>query len=344
MRPQRFLATLVLGAGVAVSSFAQESSTTGSTGGWRRIANGDETQTAAPAPAYNEQQQPPNYANNPPRPVPGHILIPAGTWIQIRVDQLLSSQYNQPGDVFGATLMQPIIADGFVVARRGQMISGRITEVVKAGRVKGTSRLGIELNEIGLADGQLIPVRTQLVEFSAGTSRGNDTAIIGTTTGAGAAIGAAAAGGFGAGMGAIAGAGASAIGVLLSRGRNTEVPPESVMRFRLTEQIAVNTERAQHAFQAVQQSDYDSRSQQPRMAMRQPAYYGGGGGWYGGYSPWLWGPSYGWGWGPGWGWGSGYSLFYGRGWYGGGRGWYGGGRGWYGGGGGFRGGGPRGRR
>ncbi len=275
------------------------------------------------------------------RPAPGQIIIPAGTWVAVRVDQLLSSDYNHPGDAFGATLVQPIIADGFVVARRGQTVTGRITEAIKAGRVKGTSRLGVEIVELGIVDGQNVPVRTQLVEFSAGTSHGNDAAIIGTTTGAGAAIGAAAGGGFGAGMGAIAGAGASTIGVLLGRGRNTEVPPESIMRFRLAEPVTVNTERAQHAFQPVQQEDYEGRGgmmqQRPTMARRPQQYYGGGG-YYGGspyfYNPYVWGP--GWGYGYGYGWGPSYSLY-----FGGGRGFYGG-RGYYGGGG-YRGG-FRGRR
>ncbi len=227
-------------------------------------------------------------------------MIPAGTWINVRVDQFLSSEYNHPGDSFGATLAQPIIADGYVVARRGQTITGRVTEAVKAGRVKGTSRLGIEIAEMGVADGQQVPVRSQLVEFSAGPSKGNDAAIIGTTTGVGAAIGAAAGGGFGAGMGAIAGAGASTIGVLLGRGKATEVPPESIMKFRLTEPVTINTERSAHAFQPVRQEDYDgNRSLQHRVTVRKPGYYAGGP-YY--YSPYYWGPSYGY-WGPGWGWG-----------------------------------------
>lgn len=350
MRPQRFLlqTTLLLAAGVAASSiFAQES--TGSNR-WRKVAAADESQ---PAPALSasingestaqqpqQQQQelqqrpaaPAPAPAAPSRPAPGQIVIPAGTWVTVRVDQLLSSEYNRPGDAFGATLSQPIIADGFVVARRGQTITGRITEAIRAGKVKGSSRLGVEISDLSLSDGQQVPVRTQLVEFSAGTSKGNDTAIVGTTTGVGAAIGAAAGGGFGAGMGAIAGAGASAIGLLLSRGRATEVPPESVMRFRLLEPVTVNTERSQHAFQTVRQDDFDSRPLQSRVQVRQPqrSVFWGGGPFF--YDPWMWGPGWGWGggWGPGWGWGPRYNTVFvgGRGW--GGRGW--GGRGWGGGG------------
>jgi hypothetical protein len=317
MRPQRlfskFVRTIL---SVAASSFmllAQEPAVpsaspnepSGTANRWRRVAT-DESQSAPVLNAARAPQNPatPAVAAAPAAPAPGQIVIPAGTWITVRVDQLLSSNFNQPGDAFGATLAQPIVADGYVVARRGQTITGRITDAIKAGRTKGTSRLGVEISELGLADGQQVPVRSQLVEFSAGTSRGNDTAVIGTTTGVGAAIGAAAAGGFGAGMGAIAGAGASAIGVLLSRGKATEVPPESIMKFRLMEPVTINTERAQHAFQPVRQTDFESQPLQRRV--RQPMYAGGNWGWGGPmfYNPWMWGPS--WGWGPGWGWGGGF--------------------------------------
>lgn len=263
-----------------------------------------------------------NNASAPRLPVPDTVVVPAGTWVTVRTDQLLSSDFNQPGDAFAATLAQPIVANGVVIARRGQTITGRITDAVKAGRVKGTSRLGIEISELGLADGQQLPVRTQLVEFSAGSSKGRDAATVGSVTGVGAAIGGAAAGGFGAGMGAIAGAGASAIGVLLGRGRVTEVPPESIMRFRLLEPVNVDTTRSQQAFQTVQQNDYENGALARRVQVRQQPAYFGGGGWGPYYSPWGWGPGFGWGWGP--------SVF-----IGGGRGFYGGG---------YRGFGGRGRR
>lgn len=257
------------------------------------------------APIGDSPQPPPTPA---PSATAGQIVIPAGAWIKIRVDDPLSSDQNQTGDRFSGTLTQPVIADGYVVAHRGQTVEGRVTDVAKAGRSKGTSRLGIELLEIGLADGQQMPVRTQLIEYAGGTSKGRDAAAIGTTTGAGAAIGAAAAGGFGAGMGALAGAAASTIGVLATRGRATEITPETVVTFRTLEPITISTERAPHAFQPVRQNDYEPRQMERRPApQRQPTlyspvfvpggYYGWGGMW--GPGPWgggWYGPRYrGWG-------------------------------------------------
>ena len=209
--------------------------------------------------------------------LPSQLTLPAGTWISARTDQVLSSDRNQPGDVFSVTLAQPLVANGVVVARRGQIIAGRVAEAVKAGRVKGTSRLALELTDVTLADGQNMPVRTQLVQYSGGTSRGRDATTIGTTTGIGAAVGAAADGGFGAGVGAAAGAAASTIGVLLTRGRPTEVYPESILTFRTTEPLTISTDRAPQAFVPVRQEDYSSGAEprQPQLARRRPGYYPG---------------------------------------------------------------------
>jgi hypothetical protein len=220
--------------------------------------------------------------------LPSPLTLPAGTWINVRVDQTLSSDRNQPGDAFSVTLAQPLVANGFVVARRGQTMSGSVAEAVKAGRVKGTSRLALELTDVTLADGQVMAVRTQLIKYSGGTSHGRDATAIGTATGVGAAVGAAADGGFGAGVGAAAGAAASTVGVLLTRGRATEVYPEALLTFRTQQPITISTDRAPLAFVPVRQEDYapEGRPGPPRLA-RRPGYYGG----YP-YPPYPYGPGY----------------------------------------------------
>ena len=75
---------------------------------------------------------------DPPR-APAEVKLPAGSWITIRVNQPLSSDHNHPGDAFTATLVQPLVADGVLIARRGQTVEGRVAEARKAGRAKGTS-------------------------------------------------------------------------------------------------------------------------------------------------------------------------------------------------------------
>jgi hypothetical protein len=93
-------------------------------------------------------------------------------------------------DLFSAELQQPVVVDGWVVARRGQTVVGRVAHAKKAGRIKGTSELGIELTQLVLVDGQQIPLRTQFMNASGGTSQGRDAQGVGTAAGTGAVIGA----------------------------------------------------------------------------------------------------------------------------------------------------------
>lgn len=254
------------------------------------------------------------------RPVanlPAQLTIPAGTWISVRLNEPLSSDRNRPGDVFSATLARPLVVSGYVVGRPSQTVEGRVVEAEKAGRAKGTSRLGIELTEISLVDGRQLPVRTQFIHSSAGTSQGRDAAAIGGTTAAGAAIGAAADGGFGAGIGAIAGAAASTIGVLLTRGRATELYPEMEITFRILDPVTISTAGSEQAFQPVTDRDYQQKDLQRRPAQTRTLYappppvYGGFYA-YPFYPYPYWGPAY---WGPTFFFYSGPRLYHGRGFY-----------------------------
>ena len=233
-------------------------------GGWRRFEDAQGGPSAAPrqngpAPSYAPA---PNYT-----PPPAQITLPAGSWVTIRVNEPLSSNHSHQGDGFSATLVQPVIAQGIVVARRGQTLGGRVTEALKAGRVKGTSQLAIELTDLSLVDGQHIPLKTELVHYSGGTSVGRDVTAVGATTGVGALIGAAADGGRGAAIGAGAGAAASLIGVLVTRGKQTVIFPEDVLTFKTSAPMTISTEGASQAFQPARQEDYDSR---PAMQRRPP--------------------------------------------------------------------------
>lgn len=206
---------------------------------------------------------------------PATLTLPAGTILRLRVDDWLSSDRNLPGDTFSAVLDQPIVVDGWVVARRGQAETGTVAIATKAGRRNGTSQLGVQLNELTLVDGQQLPLQTQMLQTSAGTSQGQDAATIGTTTGVGAAIGAIAEGGTGAAIGAGIGAAAGIIGVLATRGKPTVIPAETVLSFRLQAPVTVSTERSQFAFLPVTQGDYNSQA--PRARGQHMAEPGGPG-------------------------------------------------------------------
>lgn len=217
--------------------------------GWRRFSTPPQ---GYPPQAY-PQGQGPQYQAPPPAQVPPRITIPAGTYVTVRVDQYISSDKNQVGDGFSATLARPIVAGGVVVARRGEIIGGRVAEVKKAGRVTGVSHLAVQLTSVTLVDGQQVPIETELTSFKGPTSNGRDAAAMATTTVMGAAIGAAADLGPGAAIGAGAGLIAGTVGVLVTRGRPTVIYPESMLTFRIAQPVAFSTDRAPQAFAYVNQ-------------------------------------------------------------------------------------------
>jgi hypothetical protein len=62
-----------------------------------------------------------------------------GNIVQVRTNEWISTSRNLPGDGFNATLAQPIVVNGWVVAQRGQSVLGRVTMVQKN---HGTTQLG----------------------------------------------------------------------------------------------------------------------------------------------------------------------------------------------------------
>jgi hypothetical protein len=273
----------------------------------------------APSPGWHRFSGPP--ANDAPgQAVPSHLTLQAGTFLTVRVDQMLSSDRNQAGDAFSATLMRPLVADGVVIAQRGQMLGGRVADAQKAGRVKGVSRLAVQLTDLTLVDGQQVPIGTELTNLTGPTSKARDASAIAGSTAMGAAVGAAADWGVGAAIGAGAGLVAGTVGVLLTRGHPTVIYPESLLTFRLAKPITISTERAPQTFRYVDTTNqYNRASNAQGPPAAGPGWNCKGYGWpppvatpppyaYYPYYPYTWGAGLGLWYGPG--------FFYGRGFYG----------------------------
>ena len=275
----------------------------------------------APPPSPQDSNRPPMSRDRVPSPngptdeyvpPPALLTISAGTVVIVRTNEPLSSDRNQVGDQFTGTLQQPIVVNGWVVARRGQVVMGQVKSVKKAGRVQGVSQLGVELTDMTLVNGEQAPILTELWKGSGGTSHGADAATIAGGTALGAIIGSAADWGRGAAIGAGAGAVAGIGAVLLTRGRPTILEPESQLTFRLVDPVKVDTTHSQQAFLPVSQEDFEGgRGERPRLRAGGYGAYGAGPCGY--YYPCYFAPGYvgiypwyGW-WGPG---------YYARGYYG----------------------------
>jgi hypothetical protein len=198
---------------------------------------------AQPAPAPAENLNPPSGTDTAPPP-PHTVTIPAGTSVFVRLGETLSTDKNQAGDTFAATLDQPLVVDGFVIAERGARVRGAVMESEKAGRVSGVSSLAVHLTRLRTSDGQDVTIQTEAFRKQGPTSKGEDAKKVGVGAAIGAAIGAIAGGGKGAAIGAGVGGAAGAGTVAATRGKPTELPVETRVTFRLQQPLTI-TERIQ---------------------------------------------------------------------------------------------------
>lgn len=178
-----------------------------------------------------------------PPPEPLTVTLKPGTLLQVRLGERLASDRNVAGDAFFATLDQPLVVDGFVIAERGARVMGRVADVVEAGRVQGTASIALELESLTASGGQKIALRTARFVRKGDTSKKADAARAGLGAAIGAAIGAAAGGGKGAAIGAAAGATAGTGVVLATRGKAAVLETETRLSFRLDEPVTITERR-----------------------------------------------------------------------------------------------------
>jgi hypothetical protein len=201
----------------------------------------------APQPVVVQAPPPPpvQHIEQPvaPPPPPSTVTLQPGTLLNVRLVDSLSSDKNQPGDSFHATLDQPLVVDGFVIAERGARVEGRVVESKKAGRVKGVSDLALRLTHLHTSDGQTVEIQTDPFEKEGETSHKSDAEKVGGGAALGAIIGAIAGGGRGAAIGAGAGGAAGGGAVLATRGKPVKLPSETRLSFRLNTPVALTERR-----------------------------------------------------------------------------------------------------
>ena len=165
-----------------------------------------------------------------PAPVP--LTVPAHTAVVVRITTGLAASRNEVGDRWTGVLDAPIVVRGTDVFRSGTPVSGEVVASKGKGRIKGAGDLGISLTAIGKDH-----VETGVYEKDA-KGRGKRTAgFAGGGAGLGAIIGGLAGGGKGALIGGLAGAGGGTAAGAYTGNRDVTIPSESVITFRLTEEL-----------------------------------------------------------------------------------------------------------
>ncbi|RXH55667.1 hypothetical protein [Granulicella sibirica] len=187
-------------------------------------------------------------------PPSGPNEFPAGTRFKARMEQTITTTDTQPGTIFTAELVEPILKDGRILIPSGTTLEGRVTEIHGGKRIRGTATIHLEPHKLTLPDGSHYLIHAQVIDTdqhfatridSEGTISRRDhikttLAVLGASTGTAAVAGAMIGGGVGAVVGAGIGAGISTAW-WLKQDRQTTLPKDTGVVFSLNEPIAVGT-------------------------------------------------------------------------------------------------------
>lgn len=170
---------------------------------------------------------------------PVKVTIQAGTNLAVRVDQHISVKTNRAGDTFTGEVVDPVVdPNGVAVVPKGTRVSGVIDASHARGRVKGASVLELRLTTMTL-NGRELQLRTaDLTETKKGKGK-RSAAMIGGGAGLGMLIGGLAGGGKGMLIGGLAGGGAGTAGAAMTGNKDLEIPAESIVHFKLSQDLVV---------------------------------------------------------------------------------------------------------
>jgi hypothetical protein len=181
---------------------------------------------AAPEPErrFTENRAPARNVEAPAAPLPEwrELRIPAGTSLPLELTTALSSETAQVEAPVSARLRQAVTIDGYTALPAGSVVTGTVTDVERAGRVKGRAHLAFKFNQVQVR-GEREDLETNPVSFEGEASKGEDATKIGAGAGIGAVIGGIVGGGKGAAKGGAIGAAAGTGAVLATRGKEVEV-------------------------------------------------------------------------------------------------------------------------
>jgi hypothetical protein len=172
-------------------------------------------------------------------PIPVNVSIPAGTSLAVRIDQRISVKSSQSGDTFTGEIVDPVMgSNNAVLLPKGTLVAGVVDASHRRGHFKGKSVLQLRLTSLTLNGTQYPLETTDLARGKKGKGK-RSAAMIGGGAGLGMLVGGLASGGTGLAVGGLVGGGAGTAVAGLTGNRDIEIPAESILHFRLAEDLVV---------------------------------------------------------------------------------------------------------
>lgn len=200
-----------------------------------RVPSGTEPQTAQEGRVFRPERR---YENTPAEPQSSQagLKVPVDALLVVRMIDDVDSERDRPGQTFRASLDEPLMVDGKMIAPRGADVTAKLVDAKESGKFEGRATLTLALESM-VINGRRVDVSTEGVT-EASASRGARTAkTVGGVAAVGAVIGAIAGGGRGAAIGAASGAAAGGAASAVTKGQRVRIPAETRLSFTLQQPI-----------------------------------------------------------------------------------------------------------
>ena len=180
----------------------------------------------------------------PPAPAFEEITEPAGPELALVLDTPVASDTSTVEAPERAHLSKPLAVNGTTVLPSGSVVAGSVTEVDRAGKVKGLAHVAFRFHELTRADDpETYRIQTSSVSRTARATKGKDAAKVGGGALGGAIVGGIIGGKKGAAIGTAAGAGAGGAVVMSTRGEEVRLGRGAAVTVRLSQPVTIRVPR-----------------------------------------------------------------------------------------------------
>ena len=200
----------------------------------RSRARGDlSSRSVAPSPSTREpasaRTQTPTSPNE----------VPAGTELDVRLQNSLNSGTAQVEDRFEATTLVDLNVNGRVLIPAGSLMRGVVTAVEPGTRTNRTAKMTVSFDQVTV-NGRAYPMRGTVTEAIEGSGIRGEATRAGAGAAVGGIIGAVLGGVKGAVLGVLIGGGGT---IAATEGKEVELPQGTVLRVRVDAPLEIRTAR-----------------------------------------------------------------------------------------------------
>ena len=186
------------------------------------------------------------------------LIIPAGTKVPLALKQALSTKNARDGDPVYAQTTFPVVLNDRIVIPAGTYVQGKISNVKRAGRLKGRAEVLMHFTTLIYPSGYtvILPGALENVPGAEKTSmKGEEGAIrqdsqigqkvgtVASTAGTGAVIGGLSRGGKGAAVGAGVGGAVGTAIALLTRGNDVKLDAGTTLEMVIQREVPLDANR-----------------------------------------------------------------------------------------------------